>query len=93
MPKTSKVKKKVKKVKAKSINKPKPKVVSKPKEIIKGPIKISKTYIPKETEKYMCEKHKVFFRMKLQEWKKELVKAIMRHYIMVVWMITAFQRT
>ena len=23
----------------------------------------------------MCEKHKVFFRMKLQEWKKELVKA------------------
>ena len=75
MPKTSKVKKKVKKVKAKSINKSKPKVVSKPKEIINGPIKISKTYIPKETEKYMCEKHKVFFRMKLQEWKKELVKA------------------
>ena len=75
MPKTSKVKKKVKKVKAKSINKSKPKVVSKPKEIIKGPIKISKTYVPKETEKYMCEKHKVFFRMKLQEWKKELVRA------------------
>ena len=23
----------------------------------------------------MCEKHKVFFRIKLQEWKKELVKA------------------
>ena len=23
----------------------------------------------------MCEKHKVFFRMKLQEWKKELVRA------------------
>ena len=75
MPKTSKVKKKVKKVKAKSINKSKPKVVSKRKEIIRGPIKISKTYVPKETEKYMCEKHKVFFRMKLQEWKKELVKA------------------
>ena len=75
MPKTSKVKKKVKKVKPKSINKSKPKVVSKPKEIIKGPIKISKTYVPQETEKYMCEKHKVFFRMKLQEWKKELVKA------------------
>ena len=75
MPKTSKVKKKVKKVKVKSINKSKPKVVSKPKEIIKGPIKISKTYVPKETEKYMCEKHKVFFRMKLQEWKRELVKA------------------
>ena len=75
MPKTSKVKKKVKKVKAKSINKSKPKVVSKPKKIIKGPIKISKTYIPKETEKYMCEKHKVFFRIKLQEWRKELVRA------------------
>ena len=75
MPKTSKVKKKVKKVKAKSINKSKPKVVSKPKVIIKGPIKISKTYVPKETEKYMCEKHKVFFKIKLQEWRKELVKA------------------
>ena len=83
MPKTSKVKKKVVKAKSKRaskpktkvISKPKTKVISKPKEIIKGPIKISKTYIPKETEKYMCEKHKVFFRMKLQEWKKELVKA------------------
>ena len=38
-------------------------------------IKVSKTYIPKDTEKYMCEKHKVFFKIKLQEWKKELVKA------------------
>jgi len=77
MPKTSKVKKKVTKAKAKTktISKAKPKVTSKPKEINKGPIKISKTYIPKETEKYMCEKHKVFFRMKLQEWKKELVRA------------------
>ena len=72
MPKTSKVKKKVKKVKAKSINKPKPKVVSKPKEIIKGPIKISKTYIPKETEKYMCPKHLAFFKRKLQDWKTDL---------------------
>ena len=77
MPKTSKVKKKVTKAKAKTktISKAKPKVTSKPKEINRGPIKISKTYIPKETEKYMCEKHKVFFRMKLQEWKKELVRA------------------
>ena len=75
MPKTSKVKKKVKKAKSKSITKPKTKVITKPKEINKGPIKISKTYIPKDTEKYMCEKHKVFFRMKLQEWRKELVKA------------------
>ncbi len=77
MPKTSKVKKKVTKAKAKTktISKAKPKVTSKPKDINKGPIKISKTYIPKETEKYMCEKHKVFFRMKLQEWKRELVRA------------------
>ena len=77
MPKTSKVKKKVTKAKAKTktVTKPKPKTISKPKEISKGLIKISKTYIPKETEEYMCEKHKVFFRMKLQEWKKELVRA------------------
>ena len=75
MPKTSKVKKKIKKIKPKPTTKLKPKVVSKPKEINKGPIKISKTYIPKDTEKYMCEKHKVFFRMKLHDWKKELVKA------------------
>ena len=76
MPKTSKVKKKVTKAKTKTVTKAKPKTISKPKEISKGPIKISKTYIPKETEKYMCEKHKVFFRMKLQDWKKELVRAI-----------------
>ena len=75
MPKNSKVKKKVTKAKSKTVNKTKPKTVSKPKQIKKDPIKISKTYIPKETEKYMCEKHKIFFRMKLQEWKKELVKA------------------
>ena len=77
MPKTSKAKKKVVKTKTKVISKPKTKVSSKPKikEVNKSPIKISKTYIPKDTEKYMCEKHKVFFRIKLQEWKKELVKS------------------
>tara|TARA_B100001996_G_scaffold127911_1_gene97064 strand:- start:1126 stop:1650 length:525 start_codon:yes stop_codon:yes gene_type:complete len=75
MPKTSKVKKKSTKTKNKTTRKPKTKVVSKPKEINKGPIKISKTYVPKDTEKYMCEKHKFFFRMKLQDWKKELVRA------------------
>ena len=42
---------------------------------IKTPIKISKNYIPKDTEKYMCEKHLSFFKIKLTEWKKELVKA------------------
>ena len=75
MPKTSKVKKKTSKTKSKTKTKPKSKVISKPKAIVKGPIKISKNYIPKDNEKYMCEKHKVFFRMKLQEWRKELVKA------------------
>ena len=42
---------------------------------IKPPIKISKNYIPKDTEKYMCDKHLSFFKIKLTEWKKELVKA------------------
>ena len=37
-------------------------------------VKISKNYVPKETEKYMCEKHKVFFKNKLMEWKKDLIK-------------------
>ena len=38
-------------------------------------IKISKTYIPKDREKYMCAKHVAFFKKKLTEWKAELVKA------------------
>ena len=38
-------------------------------------VKISKTYVPKETEKYMCEKHKVFFKRKLNEWKTDLTKS------------------
>ena len=75
MPKASKVKKKVSKVKPVNKTKTKSKSLYKTKDTQKGPIKISNTYIPKETEKYMCEKHKVFFRMKLQEWKKELIKA------------------
>ena len=35
-------------------------------------VKISKTYIPKEKEKYMCAKHLEFFKQKLSEWKKDL---------------------
>ena len=35
-------------------------------------VKISKTYIPKETEKYMCPKHLAFFKKKLQDWKTDL---------------------
>ncbi len=80
MAKTKKVKKKVVKAKNKTAGKTKIKkiaktAVAKIKDTIKGPIKISKTYVPKDTEKYMCEKHKVFFRMRLQEWRKELVRA------------------
>ena len=30
--------------------------------------------MPKETEKYMCDKHKVYFKNKLMEWKKDLVR-------------------
>jgi DnaK suppressor protein len=45
------------------------------KEKTKVLIKISKNYIPKDTEKYMCDKHLSFFKKKLTEWRKELVKA------------------
>ena len=36
--------------------------------------KISKTYVPKEKEKYMCAKHLAFFKQKLLDWKADLVK-------------------
>jgi DnaK suppressor protein len=74
MPKISKTtskKAKTKNKKAESIVKKKVAVEKK----IKAPIKISKTYVPKDTEKYMCEKHISYFKIKLTEWKKELVKA------------------
>ena len=38
-------------------------------------IKISKTYVPKEKEKYMCAKHLEFFKKKLMEWKKDLKRS------------------
>ena len=38
-------------------------------------VKISKTYIPKETEKYMCPKHLAFFKKKLQDWKTDLKRS------------------
>ena len=37
-------------------------------------VKISKTYIPKEKEKYMCANHLAYFKKKLTEWKADLVK-------------------
>ena len=38
-------------------------------------VKISKTYIPNSKEKYMCEKHKIFFKKKLIEWKSEIIRS------------------
>ena len=37
-------------------------------------VKISKTYVPNLKEKYMCEKHKAYFKRKLTEWKSEIIK-------------------
>jgi len=36
---------------------------------------MSKKYIPNEKEKYMCEKHKKYFKNKLIEWRNEIVEA------------------
>ena len=34
-----------------------------------------KKYVPSGKEKYMCEKHKVFFKKKLIEWKNEIIES------------------
>ena len=34
-----------------------------------------KKYIPNEKEKYMCEKHKKFFKEKLIDWKNEITES------------------
>ena len=36
---------------------------------------MSKKYIPSDKEKYMCEKHKAYFKKRLTEWKNEIVEA------------------
>jgi DnaK suppressor protein len=38
-------------------------------------IKISKKYVPNQKEKYMCNKHKIFFKQKLMNWKVEINKS------------------
>ena len=38
-------------------------------------VRISKTYTPKENEKYMCSKHLAYFKMKLMDWKKDLKRS------------------
>ena len=34
-----------------------------------------KKYIPNSKEKYMCPKHKTFFKKKLVDWKNEIIKS------------------
>ena len=36
---------------------------------------MTKKYTPNEKEKYMCEKHKAYFKKKLIEWKNEIVES------------------
>ena len=38
-------------------------------------VRIAKKYIPNKKEKYMCEKHRAYFRQKLNEWKNEIIKS------------------
>ena len=38
-------------------------------------VRISKNYVPNDKEKYMCAKHKEFFKKKLSEWKDEIIKS------------------
>jgi len=81
MPKITKspIKKTIVKAKKVTVTTKKPtkviKKISTTKIKVKTSIKISKIYTPKDTEKYMCDKHLSFFKIKLTEWKKELVKA------------------
>jgi len=43
-------------------------------KVSKTVVKISSKYEPKLTEKYMCEKHKSYFKKKLSDWKTEIVR-------------------
>ena len=36
---------------------------------------MTKKYTPNEKEKYMCEKHKKYFRKKLVDWKNEIMES------------------
>ena len=36
---------------------------------------MSKKYIPNEKEKYMCSKQKTYFKKRLIDWKKEIIKS------------------
>ena len=36
---------------------------------------MTKKYTPSEKEKYMCEKHKTFFKKKLTQWREEIIES------------------
>ena len=36
---------------------------------------MTKEYIPNKKERYMCEKHKKYFKKKLTEWRNEIVES------------------
>jgi len=36
---------------------------------------MAKKYTPNEKEKYMCEKHKAYFKKRLMEWRNEIVES------------------
>ena len=36
---------------------------------------MSKKYIPNDKEKYMCAKHKIYFKTRLTEWKNEIIES------------------
>ena len=46
-----------------------------PKKITKNKNTSSKRYSPNTKEKYMCAKHKKFFREELIKWKKDIIKS------------------
>ena len=37
-------------------------------------MKTSKKYIPNEKEKYMCAKHKAYFKKRLNDWRNEIIE-------------------
>ena len=47
-------------------------------------VKISKTYTPKETEKYMCAKHLAFFKKKITRLESDLKELVTKQYIIVL---------
>ena len=36
---------------------------------------MSRKYIPSTKEKYMCQKHKIYFKKKLIDWKNEIIES------------------